>query len=47
MDLFLCFQCLGADVVFDKLGLDVHVDAAADQLDHIAALIVVELIEGL
>lgn len=40
------FQCLGADVVFDRLGLSVEEEAADDKIGAIAALILFQLIEG-
>lgn len=45
MSLF-SFQCLGGDVVFDQLGLHVEDEAPLDNLGPIAALIVVNIIEG-
>lgn len=39
-------QCVGADVVFDQLGLDVEMEAPDNQLGSIASLVFLRFLEG-
>ena len=39
-------QCLGADILFDQLGFDVHQPVEADHLDDISSLIVYHIVTG-
>jgi len=47
-DYSLCIvvQCLGADVVFDQLGLDVETEATYNHLGSIASLVFLRILEG-
>ena len=39
-------QCLGADILFDQLGFDVHQPVEAGHLDDISSLIVYHIVTG-